>query len=194
MLYCINTTNTFDESVKGWTSFYSYVPSHMFSLFNRFYTFDLSGDLWQHYSESSNRSSFYGTNNNSTVTSIFNIQPSLSKSFKTVNYEGDSNWALNSFITNEDSANAIGIYVVPTTLAGMEEALLKNEFKAKENKYFANLINTSTVNQGEVVYGKDISGIKGFYSIATFSATNTAGASQTNELFAVSTEFTESSY
>ena len=166
----------------------------MFSLFNRFYTFDLYGDLWRHYSEDSNRASFYGSNNNSTITSVFNIQPSLSKSFKTVNYEGDNNWALDSFITNEDSANAIGIHVIPTTLTGMEEALLKNDFKAKENKYFANLINTSTVNQGEVIYGKDISGVKGFYSIAKFSATNTGGASQTNELFAVSTEFTESSY
>ena len=30
--------------------------------------------------------------------------------------------------------------------------------------------------------------------IATFSATNTAGADQTNELFAVSTEYVQSSY
>ena len=187
-------TLSFDETVKGWTSFYSYVPSYMFSLYNRFYTFDLDGDLWQHYSESSNRASFYGSNNSSTVTSIFNVQPSLSKTFKTVNYEGDNNWALDTFTTNEDTANAIGVYTVPTTLAAMETALLKNEFKAKENKYFANLINTSTVNQGEVIYGKDISGVKGFYSIATLSATNTGGASQTNELFAVSTEFVESSY
>ena len=34
-------TLSFDETVKGWTSFYSYVPSYMFSLYNRFYTFDL---------------------------------------------------------------------------------------------------------------------------------------------------------
>ena len=187
-------TLSFDEQTRGWTSFYSYVPSQMFSLDNKFYTFDLDGDLWQHYSETSNRASFYGVNNSSDVTSIFNIQPSTSKTFKTINYEGDSNWALDSFTTATDSANAVGVYTIPTTLADMEAALLKNEFKAKENKYFANLINTSTVNQGEVIYGKDISGIKGFYGIAKFTATNTAGATQTNELFAVSTEYVESSY
>ena len=122
----------------------------------------------------------------------------MSKTFKTVNYEGDSNWSLSSFVTyltnTSDTASKIDVYTVPTTLADMESALLQNTFKAKENKYFDNLLNTSPVNQGEVIYGADISGVKGFYGIATFSATNTAGADQTNELFAVSTEYVQSSY
>ena len=76
----------------------------------------------------------------------------------------------------------------------MEAALLQNTFKAKEDKYFANLVNTSPVNAGEVIYGADISGVKGFFAVATFSAENTTGATKTNELFAVSTEYVQSSY
>ena len=118
------------------------------------------------------------------------------KTFQTINYEGDSNWEMNLFQTNTDTANNIGVFTMPTTLAAMESSLLKNEFKAKENKYFANLINTSTVNQGEIIFGKDISGVKGFYATIRLSATNLVGGGQTgtNELFAVSTKYIESSY
>ena len=191
-------TLSFDERINGWTSFASYIPTQMFSLDNRFYTFNLTGDLYQHYSENVNRSQFYGTNNNSTITTIFNAQPSMSKTFKTVNYEGDTQWTLSTFTTYltdiNDTANSISAYSVPTTLANMEAALLQNTFKAKENKYFANLVNTSPVNTGEVIYGADMSGVKGFFAVATFSAENTTGATKTNELFAVSTEYVQSSY
>ena len=130
-------TLSFDEKTKGWTSFYSYIPAYTFSVDNRFYSFDLTGDIYQHYSENINRANFYGTNNSSTVTTIFNAQPSMSKTFKTVNYEGDSNWSLSSFVTyltnTSDTASKIDVYTVPTTLADMESALLQNTFKAKEN-------------------------------------------------------------
>ena len=189
-------TLSFDEQVQGWTSFYSYVPSFMLSLDNNFFSFNLSSDLYKHYSTTSNRANFYGINNISSVISVFNAKPSLVKTFQTINYEGDSNWEMNLFQTNTDTANNIGVFTMPTTLAAMESSLLKNEFKAKENKYFANLINTSTVNQGEIIFGKDISGVKGFYATIRLSATNLVGGGQTgtNELFAVSTKYIESSY
>ena len=189
-------TLSFDEQVQGWTSFYSYVPSVTASLDNDFYTFDLSGDLYRHYSTTSNRANFYGNNNISSVTTVFNAKPSLIKTFQTINYEGDSNWGINLFQTNTDSANSIGVFNIPTTLIEMENALLKNEFKAKENKYFANLINTTSVNQGEIIFGKEISGVKGFYATVRLVATNLVGGGQTgtNELFAVSTSYKESSY
>ena len=189
-------TLSFDEQVQGWTSFYSYVPSVTASLDNDFYTFDLSGDLYRHYSTTSNRANFYGNNNISSVTTVFNAKPSLIKTFQTINYEGDSNWGMNLFQTNTDTANSINVFNIPTTLVEMENALLKNEFKAKENKYFANLINTTSVNQGEVIFGKEISGVKGFYATVRLVATNLVGGGQTgtNELFAVSTSYKESSY
>ena len=100
---------------------------------------------------------------------------------------------MTSFVTNEDQANSVDVFSMPLTLADMENSLLKNEFKQKEDKYFANLVNTSAFTQGEVVFGKSISGVKGFFATVLLEATNTA-VSGTNELFAVSTNYKESSY
>jgi len=191
------TTLSFDEKVNGWTSRYNYLPNQLFSVQNNFYT-TYSGAIFQHYSTAVNRATFYngaqGGSTDSTITTIFNQQPSLVKRFRTINYEGDNNWALNSFITSDnDTVTPVGVNVIPTTLAQMEAQVLQNIFKSKENKYFADLINTSSVNQGEVVYGGQVSGVKGFFATAVFSATNASNTGK-NELFAVSTEYNESSY
>ena len=92
-----------------------------------------------------------------------------------------------------DTANFVNVYSLATSLADLENQLFENKFKKKEDKYFANLVNTSQYESGEVVFGKDVSGIKGFTATALFTATNTASTG-TNELFAVSTNYKESSY
>ena len=51
-------TLAFDETVKGWTSFFSYKPDQIFSLGNQFYSLN-SGKLYQHYSQSGTRNVFY---------------------------------------------------------------------------------------------------------------------------------------
>ena len=141
-----------------------------------------------------NNATFYGTTYDSTITTVFNKQPSLVKSFKTINYEGGANWALKSIFTDSgDSANFVNPYVMPTTLADLENQLFKNQFKKKEDKYFADLVNTTAFNQGEVVFGASVSGIKGYTAQVKFTASNTA-TSGTNELFAISTDYKESSY
>ena len=195
---------SFDENIKGWTSRYSYLPSNMFSIQNNFYSTTTSdekannpsvtiGDIYEHYSTNVNRANFYKTQYVSQVKSVFNANPSLVKTFQTINYEGAPNWSMTSFVTNEDQANSVDVFSMPLTLADMENSLLKNEFKQKEDKYFANLVNTSAFTQGEVVFGKSISGVKGFFATVLLEATNTA-VSGTNELFAVSTNYKESSY
>ena len=73
---------------------------------------------------------------------------------------------------------------------------LYEEIKKKENKYFANILNISAVQRGEVEFGQSISGIKGFYSTATFTTDNGTLdlANEKAELYAVSAEYVESSY
>jgi len=210
-------TLSFDENVKGWTSRFSYLPNQMFSVQNGFYS-TKNGSIYLHYSVDVNRANFYGDLTedlpagigqfDSTVKTIFNTNPSLIKSFKTINYEGGSNWQMTSLVTNSgsldvpplkdqytdsDTANPINVFEMPTTLAALENSLFKNKFKQKEDKYFANLVNTSSFTQGEVVYGKSISGVKGFFATVDMKATNTA-TSGTNELFSVSLDYNESSY
>ena len=62
-------------------------------------------------------------------------------------------------------------------------------FTRKENRYYANLVNNSQATAGEVRFGNEITGIKGYYCtvvIETDDYTNPGGA---KELFAVNSTF-----
>ena len=78
-------------------------------------------------------------------------------------------------------------------------------FDRKENKYVAYLVNNSTATQGEVRFGSQLTGIKGFFATVTIStdmvidANTNQATSGTNigglkELFAVSSNYVQSSY
>ena len=188
-------TATFDEGVLGWTSFSSYKPSHAFSLSNVFYTFN-SGKLYQHYLGPYAR--FYGVTYGSDVTIVLNSNPSVVKNFKTINYEGGAGWELESMVaSSSDQTLPIGKYVFQDNLASLETQIWSNTFKKKEDKYFANLINNSPAVNGEILYGADMSGIKGFYSTVKMSIspiTQFDTSATKKELFSVSSDVVESSY
>ena len=182
-------TLSFDDKVKGWTSLFDYEPNQITSLNNDYFTAN-SGKLYQHYTlapNTSDRAVFYGTRYNSNVTFIFNGAPSTVKNFQTINYEGDSGWRMNSFVTNTDTALPITESVFATTLEQMQNALLINRFKVKEDKYYADLVNSTPSQSGEVVWGASSSGLKGFFGEVKMEINN-AGAGK-KELFAVSTTF-----
>ena len=196
-------TATFDEGVLGWTSFSSYKPSHIFSLSNVFYTFNQDvdinnnlGRLYQHYLGP--YAKFYGVTYGSDVTIVLNSQPSVVKNFKTINYEGGPGWELESMVASStDKTLPIGKYVFQENLASLENQIWSNTFKKKEDKYFANLINNSPATNGEILYGADMSGIKGFYSTVKMSIspiTQFDTSAIKKELFSVSSDIVESSY
>ena len=193
------STLAFDEAVKGWVSLFSYKPDQMISLNNNFYS-TKDGKIYEHYkllSTSQARSVWYGTTYESKVTFIFNQVPSMIKNFQTINYEGDSGWTMTSFITDADTAFSITPSVNARTLQEMQNLMLQNTFKVKENKYYANLVNSTPSSFGEVIWGASSSGLKGFFGEVTMSvpnATSTAGeVLGKKELFAVSTGFVQSS-
>ena len=187
-------TLSFDESVRGWTSFYTYAPDFVASLKNKFYSFK-DGAIWQHYSEESSarRCNFYNIPSTAKVKFIFNQNPSLVKNFQTINYEGSKNWTVSNLYTNEDIGKYINYYTQSNTQQSLENNLFSNSFSKKEDKYFANIINETPQNNREVLFGKSMSGIKGFFAIVEMEV-NGINAEQFNELFAVSTEYVESSY
>ena len=74
-------TITYSIWSKGWTSFWSYAPDWMVGLNSSFYTFK-DGSIWKH-NTNSTRNNFYGTQYKSTITTIFNDEPSQMKVFKT---------------------------------------------------------------------------------------------------------------
>lgn len=218
-------TLSFDDSINGWNSFFNYKPSLGFSLKNYFYTVNNGTNtaaLYRHNSMTVNRGNFYGVDNNSSVTFIFNPRPSMSKVFKTVNYEGSNGWQVNSI---KSDFTGIGVadtapdfLTFPTTNTQDTSALIYsynegaydnygNQFPAqlippinragfnrKENKYMANIVNNSVVAPGEVRFGDQMSGIKGHFATVTMSTDTVTDFGGTKELFAVSSEYAESSY
>lgn len=223
----ISKTLAFDEIPKGWTSFFSYIPDAMFSLKNGFYTIN-RGALWKHYSEinpvtgqSINRNNFYNTDHSSRITFIFNPSVSMSKNFKTVNYEGSNGWQVDEFIsdfTGIGSVNTPGFIEPNTTntkdttpkvysyLQGsydnfgfqypqpLTPPIQYAGFVRKENKYMTNLINNSSAAAGEVSFGNALSGIKGYFATVTMSTDTVTDVGGMKELFAVSSDFVESAY
>ena len=216
-------TLCFDEDVLGWTSFFTYNPEQILSLRNKLYTVGTNADetvrgIWAHYDETSPRGSFYGTTTKSSITFVFNPKVSMSKVFQTVNYEGSNGWQVDSFIsdatgldlygtvyesTNDKTLNVFsyvqGAYdsntpIANTGLAAVVQPIYRAGFDRKENKYFANLVNNSTATQGEILWGMEISGIKGYFATVTVSTDNVTNVGGPKDLFAVSSNFVESSY
>jgi len=185
-------TIAFDETAKGWVSRFSYIPNQIVSLNNNYFTAK-GGKLYKHYTLGPNsqaRGVFYGEQNDSSVKFIFNGAPSTVKNFQTINYEGDGGWEMTEFKTNTDSALPVLRAYFVNTLELMQNFFLLNNFKLKEDKYYADITNNTPAQNGEVVFGRSSSGVKGFFGEVTMTVNNAPGK---KELFAVSTGFVKSS-
>ena len=202
-------TLSFDESINGWVSFFSYKPQFAFSLANNYYT-TTSSSLYEHYDDSTlnNRGNFYGIDNNANITFVFNEQPSLIKNFKTVGYEGSNGWQVESFVSDIEQPNALnqGFIENQDTTQGVksyDEGLytdittgqpLRAGFNRKENLYVANLVSNSVARAGEITFGKERTGIKGYIATVKFSTDNTTEKGGMKELWSTRSEYVMSSY
>tara|TARA_R110002074_G_scaffold108520_6_gene234190 strand:+ start:130 stop:4791 length:4662 start_codon:yes stop_codon:yes gene_type:complete len=101
------TTVSFSESAKGWTSFKSFIPESGVSLNDNYYTFD-KGHIYKHHSNQT-RNNFYGNQYVSDVTVVFNDNPQAMKSWQTINYEGTQAKIIN-FDTESTSSWLTGDY------------------------------------------------------------------------------------
>ena len=207
-------TLSFDEQPLGWTSFYTYKPTMGTSLKNNFYTFH-NGAIYKHYDPSAKRNEFYEVISDSSVKFVFNPNVSMPKVFKTINYEGSNGWEVNAF---ESDFTGIGSPQTPLSNTQDKTTLVYsynqgaydnygNQYPAtlippinyagfvrKENKYKANLINNSPAAAGEIVWGAAMTGIKGYFATVTVSTDSVTDYGGEKELFAVSSEYIESSY
>lgn len=183
-------TISFDTELNGWTSFMSFNPIFGCSLNSKFYTFqENTGDLWKHHYDNS-RCSFYGTQYESSVTFVVNQNPSLIKTFKSINYEGTGDWIMSSSVTDKDTAYPIPAYTSDDYIDPTTGIPYKVGFDKFENKYYSWIKNNTTTSEKEVIYGEQIGGIKGVYS--TVKMTNSSN--QFQKLFSVSHTYEASSY
>ncbi len=215
-------TLAFDERVNGWTSYFTYKPTFISSLKNNFYSFK-DAKIYKHYSEANglNRGSFYGIYSPSKVTFVLNDQPSLSKNFQTVNYEGDNGWQVDLFTSDkqgpdysspwgdwgmsQDITNASGSISVKSYLGGAYDSagnvfpttlippIYHYGFERKENKYYAIIYNNSAPTSGEVIYGQQVSGIKGRFATVTMSTDDITQVGGAKELWSVGSKYVASS-
>jgi hypothetical protein len=215
------STVAFDEEVKGWTSFYNYRPNALGSLKDTYYSFKNSA-IWEHYDEMSNnsRGKFYDVEYLSSITFLFNDNPSLSKNFNTISYEGSAGWRAASiksdfegmdyrffnvppggFIQKQDTTNSVlsyleGRYETSTPansgLNAQTPPFSYAGFARKENRYVANIINNSVVRPGEVIFGNSVSGLKGFFVEVKFETDKITQKGGMKELFSVSSNWVPS--
>ncbi len=194
-------TLAYDETVRGWVSFYTYKPTIIQSFKRNLYTSN-NTDLYQHYFPTANRSYFYGEQYNSSIVFVFNPQPSIMKNFKTVSYEGSNGWQVDyfrSYYTGPDlySTNWEETRDTSASVKSFTEGLyidnqgynLRVGFNRKENVYMSNLINNSNVAYEEITYGSDMAGIKGFTAEVKLSTDESTQLGGVKELFSASSKF-----
>ena len=206
-------TLTFDEQVKGWVSFYTYEPSQAFSVANNYYTAKDS-KLYKQHEQSVDYNLFYGVAYNSSISFVFNPQVSNEKVFSTITYEGTNGWKVDSivsdgtgYIPNYDGTQTLGFafdtsnQILSYTQGSYDN--FGNEFPAiltppinragfnrKENKYVANVVNSSVAFDGEIIFGDSVSGLKAFYTTVTISTDSVTDQGGYKEIFAVSSNYT----
>jgi len=215
-------TLAFDEDINGWVSFFTYKPVKMFSILNKYYSIgkqstgtNNSTELYEHYynaiPDPLTRGVFYNERKTSKVTFVFNPQPDIMKNFQTISYEGSNGWKVSSYnsgFTGQDpNPNGTSTYIQSFDLSSKIKSYdegsyidantgytFRAGFDRKENRYVANLRNSSTAATGEVLFGAQMSGIKGYFAtveIETDSSTQLGGP---KELWAAGTGFVVSSF
>lgn len=83
-------TLSYYNYANGWTSRWSYIPDWMTHMNSNFYTFK-NGDLYIH-NLNQNRNNFYGVAGISTLSTIFNIEPTTIKKFKNIFIDSNDPW------------------------------------------------------------------------------------------------------
>ena len=139
-------TLTFSESVNGWPSFYSYEPDFILGMNQYLYTFK-NGNLFRH-NTNERRNNYYGLDYPSTITGVFNQEPTTTKVFKTIELESDDAWDC-------DVLSDLGTGFMPASY-----------FVLKEGAYFAYI---------RRIEGSDNLELRSAQGIGTFSSTTGVG-------------------
>ena len=124
-----SVTVSYKESVKGWVSFKGFIQESGVSCVNTYFTIR-NGSLYSHDNDTYNQ--FYGSDQNSYVTSIFNNSPTTVKHFNTLNYDGQEGWTCDFINTDLN-----------------DDGQLLGDFINKENKYFAAISNNGSILSDE---------------------------------------------
>ena len=101
-------TVSYSENVKGWPSFYSFLPDYMAGMNGFFYSWN-GGNLYRH-NTNQTRNNYYGVQYSSTITSVFNAEAMMIKLFKTMSYESDDKWECTSLFSDLNTGSMLSTY------------------------------------------------------------------------------------
>ena len=136
-------TLSFKESVRGWQSFHDYYPEFGMSCNTKYFTFK-DGFPWQHHSNDV-ANNYYGVQYYSDITTIFNDQPSMVKSFNTMSYEGTQTKVdKNLQDSNYHNLTAVDGWYLESFITDLQTGTV-DEFINKEGKWFNYLKGETTV-------------------------------------------------
>jgi len=180
----------------------------MFSINGKFFS-TVHNKVYEHY-QGGLHSYYYGVQYNAGIVFVLNDQPSLKKVFKTVNYEGDNGWQVDSIFSSEqkftpnteispvtwdiynDSSSLIRSY-----LEGKYTDSFGNVFHAgfdrKENLYVSEILNSQGDIPGQVLTNNSMTGLKGFFVTVSMSTDATTDVGGEKELWSVGSNIVQSS-
>ena len=125
-------TLSYSEDVKGWPSFYSFLPDYMKGMNGFFYSWS-GGNLYRH-NTNPLRNNYYGVQYSSTIQSVFNFEPQTIKLFKTMSYESNDAWNCTGLFTDLNTGSIPGDPGPP----------IQTWFVQKEGEWFSFLRENST--------------------------------------------------
>lgn len=135
----LDETVAFSEAINRWTTFYSYKPDIGGYIFNQYITHK-DARLYKHDTNSTyNR--FYGVNHSSTISTSFNVNSAMIKTYIGVMTQSSSAW-------------------IPTSIStslGQSSSLIASDFSFKEGVYFASFLKDSS-SPGGLLNGDDLKG------------------------------------
>jgi len=111
---------------------------------NAYLTFGGVARLWRHYDASVNRGSFYGQDNRTSITFVFNPNPTTSKTFNTVGYEGSNGWGVNQYASDNTGTQLVGSWQNSNDFTAQVRSYTEGEYVLTEGSGSASAASTTT--------------------------------------------------
>jgi hypothetical protein len=155
-----------NEGRGGWSSFHSFYPDWMVSMNSNLYTFK-NGELYLHH-DNATRNAYYvdlGTREyltyNSEMTFVFNDDPSIKKSFRTIELDSTSTW-------QADCTTDLNTGIIETDYYKLKEGDYFSYIRRDPNTIDTRALSTQGIGYMSTTYAADTATF-GFNIDASFS-------------------------
>jgi len=107
-------------------------------------TFGGVARLWRHYDTSVNRGNFYGQDNITSITFVFNPNPTVSKTFNTIGYEGSNGWSVDQYLSDSTGTQFVGSWQNSNDLTSQIRSYTEGEYVLTEGSGSASAASLTT--------------------------------------------------